>query len=63
MNPAAKMQIFAMLFRVHKFQSFDSFSMNERAMNWSNPIHRGCTHAQAAQQHFCEFWIVFLKES
>jgi hypothetical protein len=37
--------------------------MNGRAMNWSRPIHRCCTHAQAVQPHFCDFWIYFLIES
>jgi hypothetical protein len=62
MNPAAEVQNFAVLFRFHKFQGFDPLSMNGRAMNRnrSRPIHRGCTHAQAAQPYFCEFWIVSL---
>jgi hypothetical protein len=65
MNPAAlaEMQIFAVLFRVHKFQSFDPFSMNERAMNRSNLIHRCCTHAKVTQQQICKLWIVFQIES
>jgi hypothetical protein len=63
MNPAAEMQNFAVLFRIHKFQSFDPMSMNGRAVNRSRPIHRCCTHAQAAQPHFGEFRILFLIES
>jgi hypothetical protein len=63
MNPAAEVQNFAVLFRFHKFQGFDPLSMNGRAMNQSRPIHRGCTHTQAAQQYFCEFCVVFLIES
>jgi hypothetical protein len=51
MNPAAasEVQNFAVLFSFHKFQGFDPLTMNGRAMNQSRPIHRGCTHAQAAQ--------------
>jgi hypothetical protein len=52
MNLAAEMQNFAVLFRVHKFQSFDPFLMNGQAMN---PTHRCCTHAQMAQPHVCKF--------
>jgi hypothetical protein len=63
MKPAAEVQNFAVLFSFHKFQGFDPLSMNGRAMNQSRQIHRGCTHAQAAQPFFCEFWIVFLLES
>ena len=55
MNPAAGMQNLAVL-RVHKFRSFDPFSMNVRAMNRSRH-HRCCTHAQP---QFCDFWIYFL---
>jgi hypothetical protein len=46
MNPAAEMQNLAVLFPVHKIQSFDPFPMNGRAMNRILSIHRGCTHAQ-----------------
>jgi hypothetical protein len=63
MNPAAEVQNFAVLFRFHKFQGFDTLSMNGQAMNQSRPIHRCCTHAQAAQQYFCKSCIVFLIES
>jgi hypothetical protein len=63
MNPAAEVQNFAVLFRFHKFQGFEPLSIKRRAMNWSRPIHRGCTLTQAAQPYFCEFWIVFLLES
>jgi hypothetical protein len=59
MNPAAGMQNLAVLFRVHKFLSFDPFPMNGRAMNRSRR-HRGCTHALP---HFREFWIYFRLET
>jgi hypothetical protein len=70
MNPAAEVQNCAVLFRFHKFRTsesevpgFDPLSMNGRTMNRSRLIHRGCTHAQAVQPYFCEFWIVFLIKS
>jgi hypothetical protein len=53
------MKNFAVLFSVHKFQSFDPFPMNVQAMNQSRR-HRGCTYAQL---RFCDFWIYFLIES
>jgi hypothetical protein len=52
-NPVAEMQNLAVLFCVHKFQTFDPFQMNGRAMNTSRLIHFCCTHEQAAQQQFC----------
>jgi hypothetical protein len=63
MNSAADMQNFDVLFCFHKFQGFDPLTMNGQAMNRSRPIHCCCTHAQAAQQYFFEFFIVFLIES
>jgi hypothetical protein len=56
MNQAAGMQNLAVLFCVHKLQSFDPFPMNgRRAMNQSRH-HLGCTHVLP---HFREFWIYF----
>jgi uncharacterized protein YdiU (UPF0061 family) len=48
MNPAAEMQNLAMLFSAHKFQSFDPFLMNGRAMNQSSVI---ITAANTSRQH------------
>jgi hypothetical protein len=55
MNPAAEMHNLAVLFHIHKFQSYDPFPMNGRVMNRSRH-HRCYTYAQP---HFRNFFDLF----